>query len=134
MTALWTNRRRLLAGAGGLTAATSLGACASARVIGFDKERRSIDVANQGEPLSLDPHKASGIWENNIIGNMFIGLTTENAAGQPIPGMADSWEVSEDGRIWTFQLRRAIWSDGESCDAHDFEFALKRILNPETLA
>jgi oligopeptide transport system substrate-binding protein len=134
MTALWTNRRRLLAGAGGLTAATSLGACASARVIGFDKERRSIAVANQGEPLSLDPHKASGIWENNLIGNMFIGLTTENAAGQPIPGMADSWEVSEDGRIWTFQLRRAIWSDGESCDAHDFEFALKRILNPETLA
>ena len=85
---------------------------------------RSIS-ANQGEPLSLDPHKASGTWENNIIGNMFVGLTTENAKAEPIPGMAERWETSEDGRTWTFHLRRAQWSDGEACDAHDFEFALQ---------
>jgi oligopeptide transport system substrate-binding protein len=134
MAAFWTDRRRLLAGAGGLAAAGSLGACANAQIVGFDKAKRSIDVANSGEPLSLDPHKASGSWENNIIGNMFVGLTTENAAAEPIPGMAERWETSEDGRTWTFYLRRAQWSDGEACDAHDFEFAFKRILNPENLA
>jgi oligopeptide transport system substrate-binding protein len=134
MSAFWTNRRRLLAGAGGVAAASSLGACANASVIGFDKAKRSLDCANQGEPLSLDPHKCNGIWENNIIGNMFIGLTTENAKSEPVPGMAERWDVSEDGRTWTFYLRRAQWSDGEACDAHDFEFSLKRILNPETLS
>ena len=67
---------------------------------------------NNAEPLSLDPHKASGTWENNIIGDMFIGLFTESAQGEPVPGMAESWEVSEDGLTWTFTLREASWSDG----------------------
>ena len=134
MAAFWTDRRRLLLGAGGLTAAASLGACANGQIIGFDKANRSLDICNQGEPLSLDPHKATGSWENNIIGNMFVGLTTENAKGEPIPGMAERWETSEDGRTWTFHLRRAQWSDGESCDAHDFEFAIRRILDPVNLS
>lgn len=131
---VWTDRRSLLAGAAGLSAATSLGACANARVVGFDKERRSLDIANSSEPLSLDPHKATGAWENNIIGNMFIGLTTENQRSEPVPGMAERWETSADGLTWTFFLRRAQWSDGEACDAHDFEFAFRRILSPDTLS
>ena len=86
-----TDRRKLLLGAGGLGAVASLGACANAQVVGFDKGRKSLDIANQGEPLSLDPHKATGQWENNILGNMFVGLTTENAKAEPIPGMAERW-------------------------------------------
>jgi len=132
--AFWTSRRSLLAGAGGIGAAATLGGCANARIIGFDKARKSLDIANSSEPLSLDPHKATGSWENNIIGNMFIGLTTENEQSEPIPGMAERWEVSEDLLTWTFYLRRATWSDGEACDAHDFEFGFKRIMNPATLA
>lgn len=99
-----------------------------------DSDVTVLHRGNVAEPLSLDPHKASGTWENNIIGDMFIGLFTENAAGEPIPGMAESWEVSEDGLSWTFTLREAQWSDGEPVDAYDFEFAIRRILNPETLA
>ena len=38
----------------------------------------TLRVANMGEPASLDPHKVSGTWENNIVGDMYIGLTTEN--------------------------------------------------------
>jgi oligopeptide transport system substrate-binding protein len=131
---IWTDRRALLTGAAGLTAATSLAGCANGRIVGFDKQARSLDIANSSEPLSLDPHKCTGTWENNIIGNMFIGLTTENPRAEPIPGMAERWETSEDGLTWTFFLRRANWSDGEACDAHDFEFGFKRILNPDTLA
>ena len=132
--AFWTDRRTLLTSAAGLTAAGSLGACANARIIGFDKQKRSLDIANSSEPLSLDPHKATGTWENNIIGNMLVGLTTEDAQSDPIPGMAERWETSADGLTWTFFLRRAVWSDGEACDAHDFAFAFRRILDPETLA
>ena len=83
---------------------------ASGQIVGFDKANRSLDICNQGEPLSLDPHKATGSWENNIIGNMFVGLTTEDPKGEPIPGMAERWETSEDGLTWTFHLR---------ADAHD---------------
>lgn len=130
----WTNRRSLLTATGGLGAAASLGACANASIIGLDKRRKSLDIANQGEPLSLDPHKISGTWENNIVGNMFVGLTTEDERARPVPGMAERWEISDDGLTWTFYLRRAQWSDGESCDAHDFEFAFRRILDPATMA
>ncbi|MBI1251129.1 MAG: peptide ABC transporter substrate-binding protein [Alphaproteobacteria bacterium] len=130
----WTNRRRLLQTGAGVSAAAALPACAGARTIGLNVEKRSLDIANQGEPLSLDPHKASGTWENNIIGNMFIGLTTENEKAEPVPGMATHWETSEDALTWTFHLREATWSDGVPVTAHDFEFAFQRILNPENLA
>jgi len=99
-----------------------------------DQGRVVLHRGNGAEPLSLDPHKASGTWENDIIGDMFIGLFTENVAAEPIPGMAESWEVSEDGLSWTFTLREAVWSDGEPVDAYDFEFAMRRIMDPATLA
>lgn len=124
------NRRGLFGGAAGL----GLTACASAKVVGYDPARRTLDIANQGEPLSLDPHKCSGTWENNIIGNMFMGLTTEGPDGAPLPGMALSWETSQDGLSWIFNLRQAYWSDGAPVDAHDFVYAYQRILNPENLA
>jgi oligopeptide transport system substrate-binding protein len=129
----WTSRRGVIAGAGGLAAA-SLGACANGSVVGFDPARKSLDIANNSEPLSLDPHKCSGTWENNIIGNMFIGLTTEDAHCNVVPGMAERWDISEDGLTWTFYLRRANWSDGEPCNAHDFQFAFRRILDPANVA
>jgi len=94
----------------------------------------TLHRGNAAEPFSLDPHQSSGTWENNIIGDMFIGLFTENAAGEPIPGMADNWEVSEDGLTWTFHLRKANWSDGVPVTAHDFVFSLRRLLNPATLS
>ncbi|WP_395644480.1 peptide ABC transporter substrate-binding protein [Terricaulis sp.] len=135
--ALWTDRRALLRGVGGLGAAASLaaplGACANASVVGFDKQKKSLDIANSSEPLSLDPHKVTGTWENNIVGNMFVGLTTEDPQSGIAPGMAERWEVSEDALTWTFFLRRAVWSDGEACDAHDFEFAFRRILDPANM-
>lgn len=118
----------------------ALGAGASALTLAAcggeapDSDTVVLHRGNNAEPLSLDPHKASGTWENNIIGDMFIGLFTENVAGEPIPGMAEDWSVSEDGLTWTFTLREAAWSDGEPVDAYDFEFAMRRILTPETLA
>ncbi len=100
----------------------------------MDENAIVLHRGNSAEPLTLDPHKASGTWENNVIGDMFIGLFTDDANAAPIPGMAESWTVSEDGLTWTFVLREAVWSDGVPVTAGDFEYAFQRILNPATLA
>ncbi len=93
-----------------------------------------LRIANAGEPDSLDPHHVSGTWENRIVGDMFMGLTTEAADGSVIPGAAESWTVSDDGTVYTFKLRDHTWSDGVPVTADDFVFALRRILDPATAA
>lgn len=80
---------------------------------------------------TLDPHKSSAQWENIIIGDMFIGLTTDGVDARPEPGMATSWETSEDGLVWTFHLGDYYWSDGNPVVADDFVYGLRRIQSPE---
>jgi oligopeptide transport system substrate-binding protein len=84
-------------------------------------------------PDSVDPHKAQGTWENDVIGDMFVGLFTEDAKSQPIPGIVESWTVSDDQLTWTFKLRQTKWSDGEPLTAKDFEYSLRRLEDPTTL-
>ncbi len=93
-----------------------------------------LRVGNMGEPATLDPHHVAGVWENRIIGDMFMGLTTEGPDGSVVPGAAESWTVSDDGTSYTFKLRDHKWSDGTPVSADDFVFALRRILKPETAA
>jgi oligopeptide transport system substrate-binding protein len=132
--AFWTDRRALLRGAAGLSVAPSLAACANSQIIGFDKHAKSLDICNNAEPDSLDPQMCVASYENNIVGNMFVGLMTEDAHSQPIPGMAERYEVSDDGLTWTFFLRRATWSDGAPCNAHDFQFSYRRLVDPKALS
>ncbi|GHC33542.1 peptide ABC transporter substrate-binding protein [Aidingimonas halophila] len=95
----------------------------------------TLRIAIMGEPASLDPHKISGTWENDVVGDLFEGLVTEAADGERIPGVAESWEISDDGTEYTFELRDdARWSDGEVVTAEDFVYAFQRILNPATAA
>ncbi len=89
---------------------------------------------NSAEPKSLDPHHIEGTWEVNIVGDMLLGLTTEDPAGKPIPGAAESWETSDDGLTWTFHLADQQWSDGQPVTADDFVYAWRRILDPKTAA
>ncbi|MEQ1755042.1 MAG: peptide ABC transporter substrate-binding protein [Micropepsaceae bacterium] len=89
---------------------------------------------NGGEPYSLDPHRAVMTAENNIIGDMLLGLYTEDANGMPILGAAESVETSSDGLTWTFKIRKHNWSDGTPVTAHDFVYAYQRVLAPETAA
>ena len=95
----------------------------------------TLQLHNGGDPGTLDPHKASGDWENRVIGDYIEGLLTENAKAEAIPGQAESWEISEDGTVYTFKLRDGIqWSDGEPVTAGDFVFAFQRLFNPATAA
>jgi oligopeptide transport system substrate-binding protein len=89
---------------------------------------------NAGEPKSLDPHRATGTWENHIIGDMVMGLYTEAADASPILGAADKVETSADGLRWTFHIRPHTWSDGKTVTSNDFVFALRRILDPKFAA
>lgn len=87
---------------------------------------------NGAEPESLDPHLATSVSAGNILVNLYEGLTRlhpQTLAAEP--GMAEQWEVSEDGLTWTFRLREAAWSDGTPLTASDFDFAFRRLLNPE---
>ena len=93
-----------------------------------------LRVGNMGEPATLDPHHVAGVWENRIIGDLFMGLTTEGKDGSVVPGAAENWTISDDGLTYTFKLRDHNWSDGTPVTADDFVFALRRILMPETAA
>ena len=94
--------------------------------------QRCLHVGNTSEPVSLDPHLSTGTWEERIQSDMLVGLTQDDADGSTIPGMAERWAVSPDGRTWTFHLRRAVWSDGVPVTADDFVYAFRRVLNPKT--
>jgi len=90
---------------------------------------------NGAEPVTLDPHGSAGTWESNILRDLFLGLYTDGPDGAPIFGAADSHEVSEDGRTHTLTIREGlVWSDGAPVTAYDYEFALRRILDPNTAA
>lgn len=91
-----------------------------------------LEFGNNGEPSTLDPQQSSLIDEFAIIGDLFMGLTTDSPEARPVPAMAQSWETSPDGLVWTFHLREAQWSDGVPVTADDFVYAYQRILKPET--
>ena len=86
---------------------------------------------NGAEPKGLDPHQASGDPENQILGDLMMGLYTDDVAGDPILGAAESVSTSPDGLRWTFKIRDHKWSDGVPVTADDFVYAYRRILDPK---
>jgi len=94
--------------------------------------RADFTFANGAEPKTLDPGLATGEPEGRIVDALFEGLTARDAATlAPAPGVAESWEISEDGRTLEFRLREAArWSDGRPVTAHDFAFSWRRLLTP----
>ncbi|HEY5238627.1 MAG TPA: peptide ABC transporter substrate-binding protein [Rhizomicrobium sp.] len=112
-----------------LMLAVALAACGRAPY-----DPNTLNRGNGLEPKSLDPHFIDGTWEANILGDLLIGLATEDAAGKPIPGAALSWEMSPDGLTWTFHMRPHLWSDGQPVTAADFVTAWRRLVDPKTPA
>lgn len=83
------------------------------------------------DPPTLDPSKANSILANEVAHAAQAGLV-RNTAGEITPDIAESWEVSDDGLVYTFHLRDAVWSDGEAITADDFVYGLQRLMDPET--
>lgn len=85
------------------------------------------------EPDSLDPQRARSVDAQTILRDICEGLTSLDHAADPVPGVADKWEVSPDGRQYTFHLRPdARWSNGDRVVAGDFVAALRRLVDPTT--
>jgi len=83
------------------------------------------------EPASLDPMKAVGLPEIQVMRDLFEGLTSQDAKGQIVPGVAESWS-SNDNKIWLFTLRKdARWSDGSPVTAQDFVYSWQRLVDPK---
>lgn len=90
---------------------------------------------NVAEPDTLDPHKMTSVWENVIGRDLFHFVTALDARGRLIPGAAKSWDISEDGKTYTFHLRDGLlWSDGHPMEAEDFASGVRRLLDPMTTA
>ncbi len=93
----------------------------------------TIRRGNGGEPGSLDPALAEDIHAFNILTDLYEGLITVAADGRLIPGVAESWQISDDGLVYTFVLRdNARWSNGKPVLANDFVAAFRRVANPGT--
>ena len=94
--------------------------------------RQILLVGNGAEPSDLDPHTITGIPERDIVNTLFEGLVRLDPRDlHPLPAVAKSWDVSADGRVYTFHLRAdARWSNGEPVTADDFLGSFQRILSP----
>ncbi len=98
-----------------------------------------ISVCFASEPSTIDPALNTAVDGAIMLQHTFEGLIkwVDDGEGNATlaPGMAESWDVSEDGTVYTFHLREdALWSDGEPVTAYDFEYAWKRVVDPETAA
>ncbi|WP_312464509.1 peptide ABC transporter substrate-binding protein, partial [Pantoea endophytica] len=83
------------------------------------------------EPASLDPMKAVGLPEIQVMRDLFEGLTNQDAHGKIVPGVALSWS-SNDNKTWMFTLRKdARWSNGEPVTAQDFVYSWQRLVEPK---
>ena len=92
--------------------------------------------SNGQEVQDLDPHTANSTGEFNILSALLEGLVAEDPQDlHPVPGVAERWEISPDGKTYTFHLRAdAKWSNGDPVTSRDFLLSFRRILSPALAA
>ncbi|MHA6530305.1 peptide ABC transporter substrate-binding protein [Paenibacillus sp. BAC0078] len=94
---------------------------------------QSLKVNLSAEPPTFDPAQAQDSQANTVLKTMYEGLTrTNDETGQAEPGIAEKWDISADGLVYTFHLRDAKWSNGDPVEAADFVRAWQRVLDPAT--
>lgn len=90
----------------------------------------SLKVNLGSDPRTLDPRKVCDLQSQIVVQMFFEGLMRQDQNEKPQCALAEGVEVSTDGRIYTFYLREAKWSNGEEITAHDFVYAWKKSLEP----
>ncbi len=118
-------------GAGDASAASS--GTAETGETGGPKYGGTLTTYTSADPKSFDPAALSA-WDQTIVAaNILEGLVRLNPEGNAIePGIAESWEPSEDGTVWTFHLRDAKFHNGRAVTAQDFKYSFERVANPQT--
>ncbi len=91
-----------------------------------------LSYANNAEPSDLDPNTNIDGSTDTILNALYEGLVRLSNDGHTVlPGVARSWEVSPDGKTYTFHLRPdALWSNGAPVTSDDFLFSFRRVLDP----
>ena len=98
-----------------------------------ESSEKILKVAKDTELASMDQHIATDGLSFEVIAATIEGLYTLDADGNAIPAIAKSYDVSEDGLVYTFHLREdAKWSNGEPVTANDFVYAWRRLVDPNT--
>ncbi len=92
-------------------------------------------LGNGTEPKDIDPQVVTGLAESNVGRALFEGLVNFDAKTfRPVPGVAERWEISPDGTVYTFFLREnALWSNGVPLTAEDFVKSYRRMLSPKLM-
>ncbi|MBT8142946.1 MAG: peptide ABC transporter substrate-binding protein [Gammaproteobacteria bacterium] len=90
---------------------------------------------NGSEPDTLDPHRSEETSASEILRDVYEGLTTEDIDSNIVPGQAERWDITEDGKTYTFYLREnAKWSNGDPVVAQDFVAGMQRTVDPATIS
>ena len=114
---------------GGAPQASAADAAQMAQVITDRHLRRHMSSV----PRTLDPTLSTDVQGQQLFDDLFEGLVHVDNKGEIVPGVARSWEVSEDGTRWTFHLDpKACWSNGEALTARDFVYSWRRLADPAT--
>lgn len=123
----------LLLGAGLAVAATSTLSIAADVPAGTELAKVQELVRGNGtEVATIDPHKSQGVPESHVIRDLLEGLVNQDGEGNTIPGVAESWETT-DNKTFTFHLRKdAKWSNGDPVTAEDFVYSWQRAVDPAT--
>ncbi|MGJ8522852.1 putative deoxycholate-binding periplasmic protein YgiS [Carnimonas sp. R-84981] len=109
-------------------------AFAASAAVAPSADAATLRLAIQAEPSSLAPSEVNGtVADGDVIADLYEGLTSVDAEGAIIPGAASEWQVSDNGKRYTFTLRdSARWADGKPVIADDFVSAFRAALNPES--
>ena len=96
-------------------------------------EKAEAFVRISGDSPLIDPQIVEDVSGSDIIRDLFEGLLNQDADGNLVPGVAESWEANDAKDVYTFHLRNnAKWSNGDSVTAHDFVYAWQRAVDPAT--
>jgi oligopeptide transport system substrate-binding protein len=126
-------RLRLLPLVAGLLAVLFAASCAKRESPAEEGIRtKTLLLGNGAEPRDLDPDVCNAFTDMNVLGALFEGLTSmDEKTSQAVPGVAERWDISPDGLVYTFHLRAdAKWSNGDPVTADDFVYSFHRILSP----
>src|SRR5207302_1358467 len=97
--------------------------------------KKILRYGNGAEPQDLDPQTITGAPEHRLMQAFFEGLVSEDPQLNIIPGVAEKWDISADGLVYTFHLRAdAKWSNGEPVTADDFVQSYRRMITPALAA
>ncbi|HDR4571605.1 peptide ABC transporter substrate-binding protein [Bacillus cytotoxicus] len=121
-----------------LTLSLVLTACGQKQETTTNKDEKKVatkqilNIVETGEISTLDSSIATDGFSYAALNNVMEGLYMPGPGNKPVPGAAESYTLSEDGKTYIFKLRHSNWSNGDPVTAHDFEYAWKRAINPET--